>query len=193
MKLIFATHNQHKLEEVKTMLASTPFDIVGLTEMDYHDEIIEDGTTLEQNATIKSETIFKKYNIDVFSDDSGLEVEALDMAPGVYTARYAGVQKNAHDNMDKVLQNLQGISNRKARFRAVVSLIIDGKEHQFEGIVNGTIAHQKSGKEGFGYDPIFIPEGHDVTFAELPAQVKNEISHRGRAIAKLCDFLRNYR
>lgn len=193
MKLIFATHNEHKLKEVKQLLSTTPFEIQGLSEIGYHTEIIEDGITMAENASIKSRTVHKALNAHVFSDDSGLEIEALDMRPGVHTARFAGPQKDAHDNMDKVLRLLQNERNRKARFKAVFSLIIENKEHSFEGIVNGSIAEEKQGLDGFGYDPIFIPEGYTDTFAQLPASVKNEISHRANAVRQLCKFLETYK
>ena len=188
-QLVFASSNAHKVEEVRKILGLTSDTLLSLEDIGWMDEIEETGTTLTENALIKSRIIATAKNINVFSDDSGLEVEALDMAPGVYTARYAGPQKDANDNMDKLLKALDGVANRKARFRAVVALIINGEEHLFEGIVNGHIAHQKTGEGGFGYDPIFIPEGYEKSFAELPDALKNTMSHRFRAVDQMRQFL----
>lgn len=188
MKLVFATNNTHKLEEIQELLGSR-HEIVSLKEIQCHEEIPEEQETLEGNALQKARYIHDKYGLDCFADDTGLEIEALDNAPGVYSARYAG---NAHDseaNMKKVLQNMQGITERRARFRTVIALILDGKEYLFEGIVNGEILTTKHGHEGFGYDPIFRPEGFQESFAEMPLREKNKISHRGQAVRELCQFL----
>jgi XTP/dITP diphosphohydrolase len=188
INLIFATHNDHKHQEVLEILGNGQFNVQNLKQIGFYDEIEETGITLEENALIKARAIYQKTGLDVFSDDSGLEVEALDMLPGVNTARYAGPQKNADDNMDKLLDELKQKKNRNARFRAVVALIWEGKEHLFEGIVNGQIAMKKSGRDGFGYDPIFIPEGFDKSFAELSAAIKNTMSHRYNSM----DLLKNF-
>lgn len=188
MKLVFATNNEHKLEEVKQMLDNR-FIILGLSEIGCYEDIPETAETLEENATQKSRYVFEKYGLNCFADDTGLEVEALNMQPGVYSARYAGAQRNAEDNIQKLLSELDKIKNRKARFRTVISLIIDGNETSFEGIVNGNILQAKQGEEGFGYDPIFQPEGYNLSFAEMEMSQKNKMSHRGRAIAKLIEHL----
>lgn len=189
-KLVFATNNQHKLEEIREILLNK-FEILGLKEFGVNDDIPETGKTLSENASIKSGFIFDEFNIDVFSDDTGLEIDALDGKPGVYSARYAGEDGNSEANISKVLTELQNKTNRKARFRTVISLILDGKEYQFEGKVEGRIIDKKHGSSGFGYDPIFIPDGYKETFAEMSSDEKNEISHRGRATKKLVDFLEN--
>jgi XTP/dITP diphosphohydrolase len=190
-QLVFATNNKHKLEEVGDILKER-VDILSLNDIDCHDDIPETADTLEGNALIKAHYIYDKYHKNCFADDTGLEVEALGGAPGVYSARYAGGE--GHDseaNMTKLLINLKGESNRKARFRTVVALIIDGEEHLFEGIVEGQIIDERRGGQGFGYDPIFVPDGFDKTFAELGEEVKNTISHRSRAVNKLCEFLKH--
>ncbi|MBK3516236.1 non-canonical purine NTP diphosphatase [Carboxylicivirga marina] len=192
MELVFATNNLNKLEEIQTLLGDK-IKILSLEDINCHEEIPETGDTLEVNALQKSDYVYRKYGLNCFADDTGLEIDALNGEPGVYSARYAGIEKDAQANMNKVLQKLQGIENRRARFRTVISLIINGKEFQFEGYVNGHILHQRSGKKGFGYDPIFKPDGYDVSFAEMDMVTKNNISHRGRAIVKLIEFLRkNY-
>lgn len=189
MKIVFATNNKHKLEEIKDILGKD-FEIVSLAEIGCHEDIPETGTTLEENARQKSTYIVEHYSHDCFADDTGLEVEALNGEPGVHSARYAeGTDHDSEANMRKLLANLEGQSNRKACFRTVISLIIDGVEHQFEGKVEGRIATEKHGKEGFGYDPIFIPEGYDKSFAELGEEIKNQISHRARAVKKLAEYL----
>lgn len=189
--LVFSTNNQHKVEEVQQKLQGL-CQIHTLKEFGCTDDIPEDHDTLEGNASQKSHYLFDKYGCDCFSDDTGLEVEALGGEPGVYSARYAGESKDSEANMNKLLLNLEGKTNRKARFRTIISLIIDGEEHLFEGIVNGTILTERHGKEGFGYDPIFQPEGYDRSFAELSMEEKNAISHRGRATEKLIAFLQGY-
>ena len=190
-ELVFSTNNQHKVEEVQSTLQGL-CKIHTLAEYGCTDDIPEDHDTLEGNASQKSHYLFDKYGCDCFSDDTGLEVEALGGEPGVYSARYAGEAKDPEANMAKLLQKLNGASNRKARFRTVISLIIDGEEHLFEGIVNGKILTEKHGEKGFGYDPIFQPEGYDRSFAELTMEEKNAISHRGRAVEKLYAFLKDY-
>ena len=189
MKIVFATNNKHKLEEIKDILGKD-FEIVSLAEIGCHEDIPETGTTLEENARQKSTYIVEHYSHDCFADDTGLEVEALNGEPGVHSARYAeGTDHDSEANMRKLLANLEGKANRKACFRTIISLIIDGEEHQFEGKVEGRIATEKHGKEGFGYDPIFIPEGYDKSFAELGEEIKNQISHRARAVKKLAEYL----
>lgn len=188
MELLFATNNLHKLAELKKITGKN-IHLKSLADIKCKEEIPETGNTLEANASQKSFYIFNKYNINCFSDDTGLEIEALNNEPGVYSARYAGEDKDAVKNMQKVLKKMKGISNRKARFRTVISLIIDKKEYLFEGIVNGKIEESPSGMKGFGYDPIFTPDGYTCTFAEMELSEKNKISHRARAVQKLVDFL----
>ena len=187
--LIFATHNAHKLEEVSAMLSDTGTNLLGLRDINFNEEIHETGDTLRNNASIKSQTIHEATGQSVFSDDSGLEVLALGMDPGVLTARYAGAGRDNMANMEKLLSELSSHSDRTARFRTVISLIWAGEEHFFEGIVNGRIAMKQEGEKGFGYDPIFIPYGYDRTFAQLPSDVKNGMSHRYRAICQMQRFL----
>jgi XTP/dITP diphosphohydrolase len=188
MKLIFATQNKHKAKEIQQMLPAS-IEVLTLKEIGCYDDIPETAKTLEGNASLKSIFVVENYEENCFADDTGLEIEALNGEPGVLSARYAGDNKNADDNMDLVLEKLANVSNRKARFRTVISLRLNGEEHFFEGVVNGTIRREGSGAEGFGYDPIFQPDGYDITFAEMPASEKNKISHRGRAVQKLVDFL----
>lgn len=188
-KLVFATNNAHKLEEVAAILGEQ-IELLNLNDIGCHTDIPETAATLEGNALLKSSFIFKIYGLDCFADDTGLEVEALDGAPGVYSARYAGGE--GHDsqaNMLKLLRDLEGKENRKAQFRTAISLILDGKEYLFEGVIKGEIIKEKRGDSGFGYDPIFKPEGYDKTFAELGNDIKNKISHRALAVQKLCEFL----
>jgi XTP/dITP diphosphohydrolase len=189
MKLVFATHNLGKLQEVRELLAPD-YEVIGLDELGDHDEIEETAMTLEGNAWIKARTVWQKHGLSCFSDDTGLEIAALDNAPGVFSARYAGPSKDADANMDKVLLKLEGKSNRKARFRTAVALVFNGNEHLFEGTVNGEISTSRSGSKGFGYDPIFTPHGYTESFAEMDAKTKNEISHRALAIKKLVAFLK---
>ncbi|TLX77159.1 non-canonical purine NTP diphosphatase [Labilibacter sediminis] len=188
MKLVFATNNLNKLEEIKKILDKSII-LKSLSDINCHEEIPETGNTLEINAFQKSKYIFDKYKLNCFADDTGLEIDALNGEPGVYSARYAGEEKDASKNMKKVLKKLNGIDNRKARFRTVISLILDGKEFQFEGIVNGKIELKASGVKGFGYDPIFTPDGFNQTFAEMDLATKNKISHRGKAVQKLVEFI----
>ena len=189
-KLIFATHNPNKLIEIKSAVNS--FEVVGLKEIGIYDDISETGTTLEENALIKSQYIYQKTGLSCFADDTGLEVEALGGRPGVYSARYAGEQATSEDNMQKLLFEMDGQKNRNSRFRTVISLILDGEEYFFEGKVVGEILHQKTGIDGFGYDPIFKPTGYDQSFAEMTMKQKNEISHRGVAVKKLIHFLSHH-
>lgn len=188
-EIIFASGNRNKIAEVQSMLGDT-YTVKGLKEIGIEEDIPETATTLEGNASIKSHYIVSKLGCDCFSDDTGLEVEVLGGEPGVKSARYAGEEKDSNDNMALLLQNMKGKTNRRARFRTVVSLIQNGEEHLFEGEVTGTIREVKSGSEGFGYDPLFQPDGYDITFAEMQMDEKNKLSHRARAISKLVDFLK---
>ncbi|KAF5062208.1 dITP/XTP pyrophosphatase [anaerobic digester metagenome] len=187
-KLVFATNNLHKLQEVKPLLANK-FNLLSLADIGFTEEIPEDFDTLELNASQKAWHIYNRFGIDCFADDTGLEVDALNGAPGVYSARYAGEHKNPQDNIVKLLAELNGVGNRKARFRTVVSLVIGGNETLFEGVVEGVILTEKHGEAGFGYDPIFMPDGYNVSFAQMELDAKNAISHRGRAVSKLVSFL----
>ena len=189
-KLIFATNNPNKLAEIKSAVKF--FEVVGLKEMDLHDDIPETGTTLEENALIKSQYIYQKTGLSCFADDTGLVVDALDSRPGVYSARYAGEKATAEDNMQKLLAEMKDQKNRTARFRTVISLILNGEEYFFEGEVKGKILYQKIGIEGFGYDPIFKPNGYYQSFAQMTMAQKNEISHRGVAVKKLIHFLSHH-
>ncbi|MFV0150152.1 RdgB/HAM1 family non-canonical purine NTP pyrophosphatase [Empedobacter falsenii] len=189
MELIFATHNNNKVKEVTKMLPSY-LSMKSLTAIDFFEEIEETGETFEENALLKAKTIFNKTGKNVFADDSGLVIESLDGAPGVYSARYAGTGKD-EDNIAKALKELDGKTNRKAYFISIFCLILNGKEYFFEGRVNGTIATEIRGDNGFGYDPIFIPDGFSKSFAQMTPEEKNAISHRGKAIGKLNNFLTN--
>jgi len=189
-KIVFATHNRHKLLEIQEILGEF-YQVVGLNELKITEEIPETADTLEGNAQIKAEYIYDRLGMDCFSDDTGLEIEALQGAPGVYSARFAGEGCSFEDNVKKVLQLLEGVANRKARFRSVICLIMNGRKHFFEGKVEGKIIDIQKGKEGFGYDPIFLPDGFTETFAEMPLDRKNAISHRGVAVQKLIAFLKN--
>ena len=189
MKLVFATHNPGKLQEVRELLAPD-YEVIGLSELGDHEDIEETALTLEGNAWIKARTVWQKHGLSCFSDDTGLEIEALDGAPGVFSARFAGPDKDPQANMDKVLDELKGQRNRKARFRTAAALVLNGEEFLFEGTVNGEITTVQSGAKGFGYDPIFSPNGYNSTFAEMDAPTKNAISHRGLAIKKLVAFLK---
>ena len=188
MKIVFATNNAHKLREVQQTVGDK-FEIVSLRECGVVEDIPENEPTLEGNALAKARYIYSRTGLSCFADDTGLEVEALGGAPGVRSARYAGDEHNFDANNALLLKNLEGESNRKARFRTVIALILGGKEYLFEGIVEGTIIDHMSGTEGFGYDPMFVPEGETRTFAEMSAEEKNAISHRGRAVQKLVEFL----
>lgn len=201
MKIVFATNNQHKLQEIRDILGSE-FEIVSLKDIGCDVDIPETGNTLEENAMQKAQYVYDHYNLSCFADDTGLEVEALNGEPGVHSARYAeGTDHDSEANMAKLLRNLEGKDNRKARFRTVIALIQKQevcpcgctsikKVNRFEGIVDGSIATEKHGTAGFGYDPIFVPEGYDKSFAELGESIKNGISHRARAVAKLAEYLK---
>lgn len=189
MKLVFATNNRHKLEEVRAILGNK-IEILSLNDIDCHDDIPETADTLEGNALIKARYIHEKFGVDCFADDTGLEVEVLNGEPGVYSARYAGEDCNPEANMYKLLQNLTGENNRNAQFRTVIALIINGEEKLFNGIVKGTISREKMGNAGFGYDPIFIPEGFSESFAQMTSEMKNSISHRYRATNELSNYLK---
>ncbi|MGB5371714.1 MAG: non-canonical purine NTP diphosphatase [Flavobacteriaceae bacterium] len=192
MQLVFATHNRNKVKEVKKLLPAH-IHLVSLQELGCTEEIPETASTLEGNAKLKADYVTQKYGLPCFADDTGLLVDALNGAPGVYSARYAGEQNNAVDNMIKLLAKLTNISDRRARFKTVIALNLNGVTQFFTGTVEGTITHQIKGALGFGYDPIFMPEGYTVTFAELPTETKNRISHRGKAMEKLLDHLNNVR
>jgi len=188
MKIVFATHNAHKVSEVQAVLGSE-YQLVTATEAGITEEIPEAQPTIEGNALQKARYVYEYTGLNCFADDTGLEVEALNGAPGVYSARYAGEHVSYADNNVLLLKNLAGCENRKARFRTVIALIVDGKEYLFEGRVEGAIATEPHGEGGFGYDPLFVPEGSQLTFAEMSSEAKNKISHRGRAVAKLVAFL----
>lgn len=186
--LVFATNNLHKLEEVRDILGGS-FRIASLKEIGCTDDIPETADTLDGNALQKARYVKDKFGYDCFADDTGLEVEALGGAPGVFSARYAGPGHDSEANMRKLLKELEGKTNRQAQFRTVVALLLDGEEYTFEGIVRGTILTERRGTAGFGYDPVFVPEGYAETFAEMGSEEKNRISHRARAVQKLADFL----
>ena len=192
MKLVFATNNKHKLQEVRDIVGDR-VEVLSLNDINCHDDIPETADTLQGNALIKARHIYNKYGMNCFADDTGLEVEALDGAPGVYSARYAGEECNSEANMLKLLQNLTGKNNRNAQFRTVIALIINGEEKLFNGIVKGIISNEKRGDSGFGYDPVFIPEGYTESFAQMSGEMKNSMSHRFRATQQRADFLKeNY-
>ena len=189
MKLVFATNNRHKLDEVRDILGNR-VEVLSLNDIGCHDDIPETADTLQGNALIKARYIYEKYGTDCFADDTGLEVDSLNGEPGVYSARYAGEECNSEANMLKLLHNLTGKSDRKAQFRTVIALIVNGEEKLFNGIVKGTISEEKLGNSGFGYDPIFIPEGFSESFAQMSSDQKNSISHRYRATKQLSDYLK---
>ncbi|MFP4525559.1 MAG: non-canonical purine NTP diphosphatase [Bacteroidales bacterium] len=189
MELLFATNNPHKKKEIQDLLDES-FNILSLEDVGYIGDIPEDKNTLEENAIQKAEYIYEITGMNCFADDTGLEVDALNGKPGVYSARYAGEEKNSEANIQKLLKELEGKSNRKAHFRTLIALVLGGEQYFFEGIVNGKIIHTKKGESGFGYDPVFIPDGYDITFAEMPLRLKNQISHRSRAMNKLTSFLK---
>lgn len=188
MKLVFATGNQNKVKEIQALLPDS-IQLMGLTDIGCTEEIPETQPTIEGNAAQKAFYVFEKYHHNCFADDTGLEIEALDGKPGVLSARYAGEAKDANANMDKILAELQNETNRFAHFKTVISLVVDGEEIQFEGVVEGTILKEKRGGKGFGYDPIFLPNGSDRSFAEMDVHEKNEISHRALAVKKLVAYL----
>ncbi len=190
MDIVFATHNRHKSEEACQILGPR-WTLRNLHDLGQTEEIPETADTLQGNALQKAQFVYDKYHLSCFADDTGLEVEALNGAPGVYSARYAGEHCSFADNVNKLLHEMQGKTNRRACFKTVVALILDGEAHFFEGRVDGTIIENPRGAEGFGYDPVFVPDGFSETFAEMSAEQKNKISHRGRAMAKLIEFLQN--
>lgn len=200
LRLVFASHNQFKTKEVSQVILGhliakglgEKLEILDLEAIGCHEAIPETGDTLAGNATLKSSYIYSHYGYDCFADDTGLEVDALNGRPGVHSARYAGDDQNFERNIQKLLYELKNEKNRKARFRTVISLILRGEEHLFEGVVNGVMLHEKRGTSGFGYDPIFLPDGHDRTFAEMTLAEKNRISHRGTALRKMIAFLEDY-
>lgn len=187
-KLVFATNNQHKTDEIRLALAGL-YEVLNLNDIGCEEEIPETANTFEGNATLKSTYVLENFQLDCFADDSGLEVEALNNEPGVFSARYAGSRDN-EANINLVLKKLEGVTNRKARFKTVISLQQRGQNHIFEGTINGTIRESLSGLQGFGYDPIFQPDGYDITFAEMDMVQKNAISHRAQALKKMLDFLK---
>lgn len=188
-KIVFATNNKHKLDEIREILGVN-FEIVSLKDIGCDVDIPETGNTLEDNALQKAKYVKQHYGLDCFADDTGLEVDALNGAPGIHSARYAeGTDHDSNANMDKLLKELGNNNNRKARFRTVIALLLNGETHLFEGIVNGQIIYERHGTEGFGYDPIFVPDGYEQSFAELGMEIKNQISHRARAVKKLAEFL----
>jgi XTP/dITP diphosphohydrolase len=188
IQLVMASQSEHKVGEIKSML-DPKYQLITMSEAGFEEDIVEDGVTLEENAWIKARTLNNVLHTNIFGEDTGLEVEALDGLPGVNTARFAGNERSDDKNIAKLLALLEDGTNRKARFRTIIALIYDEKEFTFEGIVNGTIALQKSGSHGFGYDPIFIPDGYDETFAVLPAEIKNKISHRAMAVQQMVELL----
>jgi XTP/dITP diphosphohydrolase len=187
MELVFATNNKNKIKEIKSLLPDS-LEILSLDDINCYEDIPETSDTIAGNALQKAKHVFSNYGYNCFADDTGLEIEALKGEPGIYSARYAGAQRDANDNMDKVLINLKGKQNRNAHFKTVIALIIDGKETLFEGIAEGAITETKSGAEGFGYDPIFKPQGYDITFSEMSLEEKNKISHRAIATKQLINF-----
>lgn len=190
IKLCFASNNKHKLAEVQQIIGNY-YKIVSLAEIGCHEELPEEQETLEGNSHQKAAYVWQHYGVNCFADDTGLEVYALNGEPGVYSARYAGAQRNNHDNMQLLLNKLSGRTNRQAQFRTSITLILDGQVNQFNGVVAGNIAPAPTGEMGFGYDPVFIPDGFNQTFAQMSAEQKNSISHRGRALQELAAFLKN--
>lgn len=188
MKLVFASNNKNKIKEIQHLLPNT-IELLSLEAIGCHEEIPETADTIEGNAILKANYVTQKYGYDCFADDTGLEVEALNGAPGVYSARYAGMQRNAEDNMNLLLENLKNQDNRTAQFKTVIALNINGKQQLFTGIAKGKITLKKSGNQGFGYDPVFQPEGYQETFADLDLEIKNQISHRGKATQLLISYL----
>ena len=188
MNIIFATSNLNKLKEIENLIPKD-INLNNLKDLNFNEEIPENEKTIEGNAIYKAKFIHTKFNVNVFADDTGLEVEALNGEPGVYSARYAGKECNSHKNIEKLLKNLINNKNRKARFKTIIALILNGKLYQFEGIVNGLISHSLKGNKGFGYDPVFVPEGYSKSFSELSLYEKNKISHRSIAVKKLISFI----
>jgi XTP/dITP diphosphohydrolase len=192
MKIIFASQNEHKIKEIRSILGNS-FTLLSLNEININEDIPEDELFLEGNALAKARYVHKVTGMNVFADDTGLEIDALNGSPGVHSARFAGENKDSSANINKVLNLLENNENRKARFRTVIALILENKEYLFEGIADGTIINEKRGNEGFGYDPIFIPEGNAKTFAEIGLNEKNRVSHRAKAFERLKEFLYQYR
>ncbi len=188
MKLVFATNNKHKLAEAKSIIGND-HEIVSLNDIGCNENLPETGNTIRQNASQKAMYVYEKYGVNCFADDTGLEIDALEGRPGVYSARYAGNDCDANRNIEKVLTELRDVANRKAKFRTVIALYINSEKHFFEGVVDGTILTERKGSEGFGYDPVFCPDGNNLSFAEMTASQKNAISHRGRALEKMKGFL----
>ncbi|HVV55826.1 MAG TPA: non-canonical purine NTP diphosphatase [Mucilaginibacter sp.] len=188
VQLVFVTNNRHKLDEVAQKLNGA-IRLLTLSDIGVNEDIAETGKTFEENASIKSHYIYDRYDRNCFADDSGLEVDALNGEPGVYSARYAGKHGDHDANIDKLLAMLEGIENRKARFVCIISLVWKDREYFFDGTVTGTIRHERAGTGGFGYDPVFQPDGYDITFAEMSMEEKNRLSHRARAVEKLVEFL----
>lgn len=188
MTLVFASNNKHKIQEIKALLPDS-FTIKSLEDIGCNVDIPETAETIEGNAILKANYVSEKYGLACFADDSGLEVNALNGAPGVYSARYAGEQKNDNDNIEKLLTDLEGKANRKAQFKTVIALNFNGEQHLFTGIIKGKIISEKRGSNGFGYDPIFVAEGFDKTFAELTSEEKNSVSHRSQAVKELIKWL----
>ena len=187
-KIVFATHNRHKLEEIRNILGNE-YEILGLNDINCHEDIPETGNTLEENSLLKAQYVKENYGFDCFADDTGLEVQALNNAPGVYSARYAGETKDPLANMQKLLKELENKKDRRAQFRTIISLILENNIYQFEGKIEGYIGEKPKGNAGFGYDPLFVPDGYEETFAELGLEIKNKISHRSQAVNKLKAFL----
>ena len=190
MEIVFATNNEHKLRELQQILRNK-VKLLSLSDINCFEDIPETSPTIEENSMQKADYVRDKYKTDCFADDTGLEIEALNGRPGVYSARYAGDEKDMDKNIEKILFELENLNNKNARFKTVISLILNGEKHQFEGIVNGKIIEDKKGESGFGYDPVFVPKGYDITFAEMDTELKNKISHRGIAVQKLVEFLNN--
>lgn len=188
--ICFATNNRHKIKEIASLLGSD-FSLLSLADIGCNEELKEEQETLQGNAEQKASYVFEEYQVNCFADDTGLEVKTLDGAPGVYSARYAGLQRSDEDNMSLLLKNLENAHDRSAQFRTVICLIINGEKHFFEGVAEGRIHTEKLGAEGFGYDPLFIPDGYDRSFAQMSLEEKNSLSHRGKAVRKLVDFLKS--
>lgn len=190
MQLTFASNNAHKLDEIRAKLVGADFEVLSLKESGINEELPETGDTLEANAFEKANRVYSKFGLNCFADDTGLEVHALSGAPGVYSAMYAGEKATYGENVEKLLTEMKGKTNRKARFRTIISLVLDATEYRFEGIIEGKILENARGTQGFGYDPVFVPDGFNETFAEMSAEQKNKISHRGLAVEKLVRFLK---
>jgi len=190
MELVFATNNHHKIREIQQILGYE-FNLLCLQDIGHFEDVPENSPTIEANSMEKADFIYRKYLRNCFADDTGLEIEALGGRPGVYSARYAGEEKNMEKNIDKVLLELKDHTNRKARFKTIISLILNGEKHQFSGLIYGKILEERRGKGGFGYDPVFLPDGYNQSFAQMDAELKNKISHRGIAVQKLAEFLKS--